>query len=129
MELLCACDSTCTIFFGNSFPKAQPRNSPVNRSGYFLRTFSRRSLHSNAMTHHRFTIRLKCWFAAYKSYFTLSLSLSYATMVFQSPERPELLADSSTPSARPETACMSSSPPSCCMFFFFFYYLVRLNAT
>lgn len=62
----------------------------------------------------------------YQSYFTLS----YATMVFQpeNPEPPQLLANSSTPSARPETACVRSSPPSCCMFFLF-YYLVRLHAT
>lgn len=40
----------------------------------------------------------------------ISPSSSYATMVFQheSPERPQLLANSSTPSARLETACVRS---------------------
>lgn len=49
-----------------------------------------------------------------------SLSLSYATMVFKH-------HTNSTPSARPETACVRPSLPSCCMVFFF-YYLVRLRA-
>lgn len=104
----------------NLFWKHNQEIPPVNRSGCFLKTFSWRSLHSCAMTHLRFTIWLKCWFAAcHINHISPSLSLSYATMVFQheNPERPQLLANSSTLSARPETACVRSSPPSCCMFF------------
>lgn len=53
----------------------------------------------------------------------ISPSSSYATMVFQheSPERPQLLANSSTPSVRLETVCVRS--------FFLFYYLLRLHVT
>lgn len=110
--------NTCIIFPGNMFEKFPLWANPA----IFLKHFH--DACGIAMHWHIPVLRsdLNVGFAACHINH-ISPSSSYATMVFQheSPERPQLLANSSTPSARLETACVRS--------FFLFYYLVRLHVT